>query len=86
MEVAEDPQVVANEYFVDVRQPAGDAVSVVRAPVQFDEDVGELRPAPRLGQDSLQVLADLGYDDAQVMALVRTELPLPVKSDRRNCL
>ncbi|HMH58219.1 MAG TPA: CoA transferase, partial [Galbitalea sp.] len=71
LEVAEDPQVVANEYFADIQQPAGDAVSVVRAPVQFDADVAELRPAPRLGQDSLQVLADLGYDEGRVAALVR---------------
>jgi crotonobetainyl-CoA:carnitine CoA-transferase CaiB-like acyl-CoA transferase len=70
LEVADDPQVVANEYFADIQQPAGDAVSVVRAPVQLDKDVGELRPAPRLGQDSIQVLADLGYDAARVAALL----------------
>jgi crotonobetainyl-CoA:carnitine CoA-transferase CaiB-like acyl-CoA transferase len=70
LEVAEDPQVVSNEYFADIQQPAGDAVSVVRAPVQFDEDVSRLRPAPRLGQDSRQVLADLGYDEVRVAALV----------------
>jgi crotonobetainyl-CoA:carnitine CoA-transferase CaiB-like acyl-CoA transferase len=74
LEVAADPQVVANEYFADIQQPAGDAVSVVRAPVQFDEDVAELRPAPRLGQDSLDILVDLGCDEARVAAMVRDGL------------
>jgi crotonobetainyl-CoA:carnitine CoA-transferase CaiB-like acyl-CoA transferase len=42
--------------------------------VQFDEDVAALRPAPRLGQDSLDILTDLGCDEARVAAMVRDGL------------
>lgn len=69
VEVVEDPQVVANDYLAGITQPAGDVVSVVRAPVQFDEEVGELRPAPALGAHTDQILSELGYGAERVSSL-----------------
>jgi crotonobetainyl-CoA:carnitine CoA-transferase CaiB-like acyl-CoA transferase len=71
LEVPEDDQVVANGYFADIVQPAGDTVSLVRAPVQFDEEIDRLHPAPGLGRDTDEILAHLGYDDARMTGLRR---------------
>lgn len=69
IEVVNDPQVVANHYLADITQPAGDVVSVVRAPVQFDEQVPALHPAPALGAHTDEILAGLGYSDERVQFL-----------------
>jgi crotonobetainyl-CoA:carnitine CoA-transferase CaiB-like acyl-CoA transferase len=69
LEVPNDAQVMANGYFADIVQPAGDTVSLVRAPVQFDEEIGVLHPAPGLGRDTDEILAQLGYDDARMAGL-----------------
>jgi crotonobetainyl-CoA:carnitine CoA-transferase CaiB-like acyl-CoA transferase len=69
LEVGADPQVVANEYLAELTQPAGDRFLLVRAPVQFDETVPDLRPAPTLGEQTDVVLAELGYDEGAVSRL-----------------
>ena len=69
MEVLEDPQVLANGYLTTVGEPGDEPATVVRAPVEFDEERAELRPAPALGQQSDEVLAELGYDPGAVAAL-----------------
>jgi crotonobetainyl-CoA:carnitine CoA-transferase CaiB-like acyl-CoA transferase len=69
LEVPDDPQVVANEYLAEITQPAADRFWLVRAPVQFDESVSALRPAPSLGAQTDELLAELGYDVARVARL-----------------
>jgi crotonobetainyl-CoA:carnitine CoA-transferase CaiB-like acyl-CoA transferase len=72
LEVADDPQVIANDYMAEIVQPAGDTVTLVRAPVQFDEGITDLKPAPALGAQTDEVLAELGYAPDQV-ARLRTD-------------
>lgn len=65
-ELHQDQQAVANGYLVPVHPPNEDPYSLVGAPVQFDEQPPtELRPAPQHGQDTEDVLLELGlsWDD-----------------------
>jgi crotonobetainyl-CoA:carnitine CoA-transferase CaiB-like acyl-CoA transferase len=59
--VLEDPQVAANGYLTDIEHPAGESITLVRAPVQFDEELPELRCAPRAGADTDDILREMGY-------------------------
>ncbi len=60
-EVGSDPQAVANGYIATVDHPLGERVRVVRAPVTFDSDQADLRPAPEFGQQTEEVLLELGH-------------------------
>jgi crotonobetainyl-CoA:carnitine CoA-transferase CaiB-like acyl-CoA transferase len=66
-EVFEHPQVAANGYFPEV---AADGVTfrVAASPVQFDETTPELRPAPEHGQQTEEVLLELGYGWEEIAA------------------
>jgi crotonobetainyl-CoA:carnitine CoA-transferase CaiB-like acyl-CoA transferase len=60
-EAARDPQVVANN-FVTTVDHGESTYPLVASPVQFDGVAPALRPAPRHGEHTDAVLADLGYD------------------------
>jgi len=66
MEVLEDPQVAANGYLTEIEHPAGESITLVRAPVQFDEELPELRCAPQAGADTDDILREMGYTRTDV--------------------
>ncbi|GGM64583.1 CaiB/BaiF CoA transferase family protein [Dactylosporangium sucinum] len=68
-EVVSDPQTVANGYLTTIEYPGGLRQRVVPAPMQFDEEVGELKPAPTQGQHTDEVL-----DEAGIPAATRASL------------
>jgi crotonobetainyl-CoA:carnitine CoA-transferase CaiB-like acyl-CoA transferase len=68
-ELIADPQAVANGYVQDVDYGDGRVLKMVSTPVQFDRQVLEARPAPELGGHNYEVLAELGYDEEQIIAL-----------------
>ena len=69
-EVFGHAQVRANEMFVQQQHPQAGQVEMVNIPIRLSETPGGLRrPAPLLGQHSSEVLAELGYDDAQVQQM-----------------
>jgi crotonobetainyl-CoA:carnitine CoA-transferase CaiB-like acyl-CoA transferase len=68
-QVLDDPQVTANGYVGEAEHPGGEAMALVRAPVQFDEDVHVLRTAPAAGADTDAVLHDVGYAASDIARL-----------------
>lgn len=61
VDVCDDPQVEANGY-VAYLERSGESVPIVRNPVQFDETLPEFRRAPDAGEQTDDILAELGLD------------------------
>ena len=62
IELYDDPQVLANGYLPEVELGDGSRCQLVASPVHFDEAPSRLRHAPECGQDTEQVLLELGLD------------------------
>ncbi len=70
-EVVQDPFAQAAGCFVEVEDADGLRYAAPAAPARFPgADDGPKRPAPKLGQHTRQVLAEAGYDDAAIDALL----------------
>lgn len=61
LDLAQDPQVVANQYITDFDHPSFGAIKLVGIPFHFSETPGALRlPAPEFGQHTEEVLLEIG--------------------------
>jgi formyl-CoA transferase len=70
-EVLEDEQVLANGYFQELEHPVYGAYQTVTPPVRMSLTPWSVRgTAPVFGQDTREVLAGLGYSEAEVASLV----------------
>ena len=71
-EVLADPAAAANGYLMD--HPAIDGLKIAAPPVQFDnQQAAVCRPAPRIGEHSAEVLAELGYTPDEISGLVASK-------------
>lgn len=71
--VLADPQVRHNQMIVDVDHPSAGTVRSVGSPLRVDRRPARSEvPAPRLGEHSGRILAELGADPAVVATLVRS--------------
>ena len=68
-ELADDEQVIANEYITDADDPRLGGMRVPGLTVQLSESPGEVRPAPELGQHTEEVLESLGYTWEEIRRL-----------------
>jgi crotonobetainyl-CoA:carnitine CoA-transferase CaiB-like acyl-CoA transferase len=68
-ELTKDPQAVANGFTQDVDYGAGRSLTMVSSPVQFDRAPSPIGPAPELGADTDAVMAELGLDEEEIIAL-----------------
>jgi crotonobetainyl-CoA:carnitine CoA-transferase CaiB-like acyl-CoA transferase len=70
-QVVADPQVMAAGAIVEIEDGEGGAFPSPAAPAQFPGADSKVRPrAPLLGEHTRQVLAELGYGEAQIEAMV----------------
>jgi crotonobetainyl-CoA:carnitine CoA-transferase CaiB-like acyl-CoA transferase len=67
-EVHDDPQVIANGWLSDVTGTDGSSFKLVGNPIQYDEEPYELEPAPEHGQNTEEVLLDLGLSWDEIAA------------------
>jgi crotonobetainyl-CoA:carnitine CoA-transferase CaiB-like acyl-CoA transferase len=69
-EIGEDPQAVANGYLPDVTKGDGRVYRGIASPVRFDRDpIGTLSGAPEHGQNTEDVLLELGFDWDAIVTL-----------------
>jgi crotonobetainyl-CoA:carnitine CoA-transferase CaiB-like acyl-CoA transferase len=70
-EVTEDPQVRHNEMVVTTEHQSLGPVSVTGVPLHFGSTPGAVAlPPPRLGEHTAELLAELGYEDAEMTELL----------------
>ena len=68
----EHPQVVASEIVVEKQHPIAGRVRQARTAARFESTpADEWRGAPRLGEDNVEVLREVGYDDEQIAEFTR---------------
>ena len=68
-EVLTDPHLLAREMIVEVEHPVRGRYVTVGNPVKLSASPTTIGPAPLLGQHREEILAELGYTDAQIRAL-----------------
>jgi crotonobetainyl-CoA:carnitine CoA-transferase CaiB-like acyl-CoA transferase len=62
VDLANDPQAIANDYIMEYDHPAYGREKVVGLPYKFSETPGSLRyPCPQFGQHTEEVLLEFGY-------------------------
>ena len=70
-EIPDDPHLRAIGFFRDEVHPTEGPVIVPEPPVRFSGSPGgERRPAPRLGEHSIEVLREVGFADAEIEAML----------------
>jgi crotonobetainyl-CoA:carnitine CoA-transferase CaiB-like acyl-CoA transferase len=71
-DVFADPQVLAQEMVIEADHPGHGAVRMTGFPVKLSATPARLRhPAPRLGEHTDHILADLGYPPARSQRCAR---------------
>ncbi|MGC9963684.1 MAG: CoA transferase [Acidimicrobiales bacterium] len=68
-EVALDPQSIDNGYVQEVVKPSGRRIRLASTPVQFDNEAPKLRPAPEPGQQTEEILRELGRSWEEIATL-----------------
>jgi crotonobetainyl-CoA:carnitine CoA-transferase CaiB-like acyl-CoA transferase len=72
-EMHEDPQTIARDMTPEVEHPIAGRIRTIGAPVKFSETGCRIeKAAPLLGQDTSEVLREMGYDDAEIDSFIES--------------
>ncbi len=74
-DVFEDPQLIQNEMVITQNHPVAGPIRVIGIPVKLARTPGQIRtPAPLLGEHTEEILASLGYSEAEIAQLRTTRV------------
>ena len=63
LDIVKDPQAEANGFFYEIEHPNGKRLRLIASPALFSDTPAAIKKAaPKLGQDTEQILSDAGYD------------------------
>jgi crotonobetainyl-CoA:carnitine CoA-transferase CaiB-like acyl-CoA transferase len=69
-EISEHPQVLENEYVVEIEDPKGGTMKVLGSPIRFSKTPAKIGVSPELGAHTDSILADAGgYSQAEIAEL-----------------
>ena len=73
--VANDPQVIHNNTFVNIHHPKAGNLKVTNIPFTMSETPGAItRPSPMIGEHGPEILKELGYDEAAIETLLSDKI------------
>ncbi|MGH2728041.1 MAG: CoA transferase, partial [Actinomycetota bacterium] len=72
-EVRDDPQFRTRARIIEQDHPQAGRIRMLAPPVHFAGDVEKVRPAPAVGEHTVEVLRDvIGYDDDRIEMLLES--------------
>ena len=79
-----DPHLEATGFFRHVEHPTEGLLVLTDVPVAFSRSPGEIgRPAPRLGEHSVELLGEAGYSPEEIDRMIRDGVTIDGRADRR---
>lgn len=73
--VADDPQVIHNNTFVQVKHPKAGNVTVTNVPFTMSQTPGRInRPSPLIGEHGPEILKEMGYSNEDIERLVNEKI------------
>jgi crotonobetainyl-CoA:carnitine CoA-transferase CaiB-like acyl-CoA transferase len=74
-DIIDDPHLAESGFFVMTDHPTEGRLRMMASPEAWSQTRhAELRPAPRLGEHSAEILREAGYTDAEIAALVASRV------------
>ena len=74
-EVIQDPQIEAMGALLKYEDPGAGSIRTPRPPAQFNETPSNIRrAAPRLGEHSREVLAEIGYPEEEIQTFINQKI------------
>ena len=80
-DVIADPHLAESGFYVSTDHPTEGRLRTMKSPGQWSATPpGKLRPAPRLGQHSAQILREAGYTAAEISAMIASRVTVVPES------
>ena len=84
-DLIEDPQLVASEFWQEFDHPTEGKIRLASSPINFDKTPTSIRHlAPRLGEHTVEVLSEAGFDKESIDELLKNGEIRSVNSSKGN--